>query len=203
MRDLMCVWHRPWLNTISSILMLRILLTPSMKLYSFAASHAMRKRVRRGSFIKKVRLTACAPKHPYNTKTHLAQELCSPPLNGLEGVPQPRPLPHLHTLPTMHIHQVLLRFLLQNTSYFSPCGGDSEKVRPFRPGPKRLLPERRGLHYEVPFIVFIIGAARHGPSREKKGGKTGTNTGEVWRCQSAAKCQHTQLGGAQTEENRH
>ena len=89
------------------------------------------RRVRRGSFIEKVRL-ACAPKHPYNTKTHLAlQEFCFP-LNGLEGGPQPRPLPHLHALLTWlpYILQVPFPLNTTNTTNFNPCEGDSGEVRP-------------------------------------------------------------------------
>ena len=135
--------------------------------------------MRRGSFIKKVRL-ACAPKHPYNTKTHLAQELRSP-LNGLEGVPQPRPLPHLHALPTWHIHILQVPFL--NAMDFSPCEGDSEEVRP--------------LYYRIPFVIFIR-AARHGPSREKKGGKQALRQVKYGDARVLRSEQHTQLGGAQT-----
>ena len=126
------------------------------------------------SFIK-----TCAPKHPYNTKTHLAQELCSPPLNGLEGVPQPRPLPHLHPLPTWHIH--ILQVLFLNASDFSPCEGDSEEVRPLRPGPKRLPPEKRCLYYQIP-------GAQTGPSGL-------SNVCQVLRSEQQTFI-HTQLGGA-------
>ena len=44
----------------------------------------------------------------------------------------------------------------------------------------------------------------------EKRGKTGTNTGEVWRCQSAAKCQRktgtnkqVNLAARKQEKNRH
>ena len=80
---------------------------------------------------KKVRL-ACAPKHPYNTKTHLALQEFRFPLNGLEGVPQPRPLPHHHALFTLHILQTLF---LNNATDFSPCEGESGEVHP--PPPPR------------------------------------------------------------------
>ena len=123
--------------------------------------------MRRGSFIKKVML-ACAPKHPYNTKTHLAQELRSPPIERTGGCPSALIFPTPPRTPYMaHPHPPVL-FL--NATDFSPCEGDCKEVRPLRPGPKRPPPKIMCLYYRIPIIIFIR-AARHGPSREKNGGK--------------------------------
>ena len=150
--------------------------------------------MRRESFIKKVRLAACAPKHPYNTKTHLALQELRSPLNGLEGVPQPRPLPHLHTLSTRHtLHGTSSRFSSSTMQrILVPARGIVRKSVPSAQAQKDLRRKKDAFITENPSsasseLLDMVGAQPVEKKRGKTGTNTGEDTGEVWRCQSAAK----------------